>query len=146
MSRRLLTLCLAIGCLGIGLAAGFLIWGRQTTPSVSAKTSSLGTVTRLGTGRVRMPDIVGLNLETALSRVRGAGLAAQVNAFRIKDRPRGIVIAQAPTPAIWVTKGTTVVVDVSAGDSLRPFGVADCELVPPDPLCRGGIAIIHVVG
>jgi hypothetical protein len=141
MSRRILILGLAIGCLGIGFAGGYVIRGLHKPVMEGTRTPLRGPVTIV-------PDIVGLDLDSALQRLQAAGLGARVTAFRMRERPRGIVVAQAPAHSIAVTKGTAIGVDVSAGDSLEPVGVAHCALRPPEapgsPPCFGGIALIDV--
>jgi hypothetical protein len=138
MSRRILILCLAIGCVIIGFAGGYLIRGAQKPVTGESKTPSPRAVTIV-------PDIVGLDLDGALQRLQAAGLGARITAFRMRERPRGTVVAQAPAHSIAVAKGTAILVDVSAGDSLEPVGVPHCALRPQPPgSCFGGIAFIDV--
>jgi PASTA domain-containing protein len=141
MNRRILIVCVAIGCLGIGFAGGYLIRGPQKPIAGGTPTASPRAVTRV-------PDIIGLDFGAALQELHAAGLGADVTAFRTRVKPRGVVLTQSPTHPARVRKGTYIVVEISAGYSLRPIGVAHCALRPPEPPgsppCFGGFGQIPV--
>jgi beta-lactam-binding protein with PASTA domain/tRNA A-37 threonylcarbamoyl transferase component Bud32 len=73
-----------------------------------------------GKRKVDVPDVRGLNVAEAVSRLKDAGLAANaVDVF--SDKPAGQVIAQDPAPAKRVVEDTRVRLNVSQG--ARPVAV-----------------------
>jgi PASTA domain len=141
MARRILILALAIASLGIGFTGGYLIRGPKNPVARGSVMPSPGRVTTV-------PDIVGLNLAAALQNLQAAGLAADITAYRQRDKARGLVISQSPQNPMRVAEGTAVVVGVSAGYSLKPLGVAMCMVRSPEPPgsppCFGGFGRIPV--
>ena len=69
-----------------------------------------------GTGRVTVPDIVGVTREVAEQRLRRAGLTARVFEVPAPDPP-GTVVAQNPVPGKELARGDTVRINVSTGES-----------------------------
>ena len=70
--------------------------------------------TRAPAARVSVPRLVGLPTPTALKRLRQLGLiGATHNVF--SDKPRNVVVAQTPGSSRKLTKGDTVLLNVSKG-------------------------------
>jgi PASTA domain len=79
-------------------------------------TVELRVAKRTEPAKAGIPRLVGSDGATAKSRLRSLGLHWSVTT-RASARPRGTVLAQAPSPGARVTKGTTVSLTVSSGQA-----------------------------
>ncbi len=71
------------------------------------------------TGRV--PDVVGMDLELARSRLTNAGFDLEMGAYRVDPTvPKGAVAEQSPNGGASLERGGKVVVTVSAGQPTEP--------------------------
>lgn len=69
-----------------------------------------------GTGRVKVPDVVGRTADEAGSILRRAGLGTPNVVSVPSDRPAGEVVAQNPPPGNEVREGTKIRINVSNGE------------------------------
>ena len=82
-----------------------------TTPTTSRTTTTSTTTTA---ARAVVPNVVGLDESTAVTRFQQAGLKASV--VRVpSSEPEGTVVAQAKQPGTSLPRGSTVQINVSAG-------------------------------
>jgi beta-lactam-binding protein with PASTA domain len=88
-----------------GLTTGQATERVQTTPTPTPTPT---------TGRVSVPNVVGLAQTPALRQLHAAGLKGVV-AYATSSEPRGRVIAQRPTSNTRVRRGSQVTITVSAG-------------------------------
>jgi eukaryotic-like serine/threonine-protein kinase len=93
-----------------------------------------------GTGRVEVPDLIGLTEEEAKERLVDAGLEA--NVFEVpSDQPAGTVVAQNPPPGDVVGQGDTVRINVSTGEGT---GTETTDTTETDTTGSGGSETVTV--
>ena len=69
-----------------------------------------------GTGRVKVPDVLGQRAADAGANIRKVGLVAKV--FNVPSvEPKGTVVAQNPQPGSELARGDTVRINVSSGEA-----------------------------
>ena len=100
-SRRLLPYALvaAGGFLLAYLVVAFLVFPPEIVPDDA-----------------KVPQVVGLMYDEAVNRLDGAGFKAKTGEERFVElAPKGTVLAQSPPPGATEQRGTTIILDVSAG-------------------------------
>ena len=68
----------------------------------------------ISSGRRAVPDVTGLPLEQARSRLEDAGYEVEIKR-RASSRPRGVVLEQSPVAGVTAVRGTTVTLVLSSG-------------------------------
>jgi serine/threonine-protein kinase len=68
----------------------------------------------VSTGRLGVPDIVGLPLPEATQKLKARGFKVEVKRVA-SSKPKGIVLDQDPAAGVTALRGTTVTVNVSSG-------------------------------
>jgi serine/threonine-protein kinase len=68
----------------------------------------------VSTGRLGVPDVVGLRLPEAQQKVEGRGFKVEVKRVA-STKPKGIVLDQDPAAGVTALRGTTVTLSVSSG-------------------------------
>lgn len=85
---------------------------------------------------IEVPDVVGIDVETAAQRLAEHGISLHVLGEVTSDRPAGEIIAQSPQPGDTVRQGAAVDVTVSSGPAWVEGGVPD---VRGDPIRQARI-------
>ena len=99
----------------------------RTDPAAGTEISVGSTVKILvssGTAKATVPDLIGVQLESALSRLESAGLSANV-VQQDASVPAGEVVNQSPTAGTKVKKGSQVTIFVSSGAVVVPDVIGD---------------------
>lgn len=82
----------------------------------------------LSASTIAVPDVTGVELSVATTRLEDAGLRIRVTDRRFSDEPRDEVLVQTPAPGSELRRGDTVEVVVSAGTE---------DIVMPDVVGQG---------
>ncbi len=116
--------------------------GSKVQINVSAGAAGTTTSTTTSSGRVTVPDVVGLKRRAAVGRLRGAGLEADTKPIP-SDEPEGTVVAQFPAAGTQARRGGSIRINVSAGRAARevPDVVGDDELTATDRLEEAGFVV-----
>ncbi|HEY4689383.1 MAG TPA: Stk1 family PASTA domain-containing Ser/Thr kinase [Anaerolineae bacterium] len=90
--------------------------GRSVTPTPLNQTPSPGSAVTLGVNDVRVPRVVGLTRDEAITTLRAAGLRPEEGAPRFSQEiPAGRVIEQRPLPDEGAPRNSIVLIIVSNG-------------------------------
>ena len=83
-----------------------------------------------------VPDVAGDTAEGAISRLRAAGFAVQLN-FKAENsnQPAGRVSRTEPPAHSMTSKGSTIRIDLSNGQPVDPIAQALCKANPRLPIC-----------
>jgi serine/threonine-protein kinase len=96
-----------------------------------------------GTGRVAVPDLIGLTEDEAKEELADAGLAA--NVFEVpSSEPAGRVVAQNPPPGDVVGEGDIVRINVSTGEGDGAGTTAETETGETETTGSGGAETVTV--
>ena len=98
---------------------------------------------RISRGKVKVPNVVGQSRPNAVATIRGAGLVPKTVQVP-SSRPKGIVVAQAPSAGIRVAPGSAVRLNVSRGASAT--GAPPPRPPPPPPPPPANATIPDVTG
>lgn len=128
-SRRLLPYALvaAGGFLLAYLVVAFFIFPPQLVPD-----------------DVKVPQVVGLLFDEAVTRLEAAGFKAKRGEERFVDlAPKSTVLAQSPPPGATEPRGTEVLLDVSAGQRQLqvPLVIGLAQPVAEDAIERAGLEV-----
>lgn len=113
--------------LGLGVA---LSWPAERTDTVAAESGQEQTIPESSSsastaaGEAIVPDLVGLDLEEALGRLRDTGFSGQPALIESRyvandDIARGVVVAQDVDPGAPLSAAAPVPIEVSAGGPAR---------------------------
>lgn len=102
----------------------------------------------ISSGRQGVPDVTGLPLDQAQSRLTAAGLKSEVTRVA-STRPKGVVVDQSPVAGVTVAGGTTVRLNVSSGAKpvVVPQVVGQTQGSAVNALTGAGLKpVLHNVG
>lgn len=113
-----------------------------TAPSTTTPTTSTTATTP---ARVQVPDVTGLKLRQARTRIRNAGLITEVT-YVPNQQPEGTVVAQSPKPGQTRTRGDHVLINISLGPKPKPLAtvpdvVGQDETTATDTLEQAGFVV-----
>lgn len=115
------------------------------TDPVAGTEISVGSTVKIivssGTAKASVPDLVGVQLELALSRLESVGLSANV-VQQDSSAPAGEVVSQSPTAGTKVKKGSQVTVFVSSGAVVVPDVVGDDRSTAVKKLKKLGFVVV----
>lgn len=115
------------------------------TDPVAGTEISVGSTVKIlvssGTAKATVPDLAGLDLDTALSRLEAAGLSANV-VQQDASAPSGEVVDQSPSAGTKVKKGSQVTVFVSSGVVVIPDVVGDDRSTAVRKLKKLGFVVV----
>jgi len=116
----------------------------RTDPAAGTEISVGSTVSILvssGTAKSTVPDLAGLDLDSALARLESIGLSANV-VQRDAPEPAGEVVDQSPSAGTRVKKGSQVTLFVSSGVVVVPDVIGEDRLTAKKRLRQLGFVVV----
>jgi len=93
---------------------------------------------------VKVPQVVGLLYDEAVTRLEAAGFKAKTGEERFVElAPKSTVLAQSPPPGATEPRGTEIVLDISAGQRQLqvPSVIGLAQLVAEDAIEKAGLEV-----
>jgi len=98
--------------------AGIVIWQNYTVGESLMPGDTIGVIISLGTQKVRMPALTGIELREAEKKLEGYSFGLAVEYGFNADVPYGVVISQTPEENELAMPGTIVTIVVSKGEEM----------------------------